>query len=189
MGAGLGGGSSNGAGFLWALNKLEEWNLPSLELAKQSLPFGADIPFFFHGPTALIQGIGEKATPVETKNYSFILINPNIHCSTGTVFRHFDKQPNIPKASKTPQALIDHHLGPNDLLPVVCDLYPEIKRFYHAVKEQYPALTMSGSGSTFFIPFAGSDPLQPIVETLTQQFPNYWIKAVHSAKETIKENV
>lgn len=187
MGGGLGGGSSNAAGFLYALNKYEQWNFSLKQLAKMGLKFGADIPFFFYGPTALVRGIGEKITPLPMKNSQhFVLINPNIHSSTGDIFRLFDSitPPVIP--TKTPKDILTHYYGPNDLLPIVCRLYPEINHFYTQTKKIYPTLSMSGSGATFFIPCNKSE-IQRIQDTLRKNFPSYYIDAVSSCPYTIKE--
>jgi len=86
MGGGLGGGSSNAATILVALNDLWNCNLSTDKLAKLGVTLGADVPIFIHGFSAFAQGIGEKLTPVAPEECWYLVSKPNISISTVSVF-------------------------------------------------------------------------------------------------------
>ena len=94
VGAGLGGGSSNGAYFIKILNEIFTLNLSKKDMQKISLNFGSDISFFFENETCLMSGRGEFLTPIskfknEFKKLKILLINPKIHLSTKEIFQEF----------------------------------------------------------------------------------------------------
>jgi 4-diphosphocytidyl-2-C-methyl-D-erythritol kinase len=91
LGAGLGGGSSNAATTLRAMNQLLETNLSRKELMELGLEIGADVPFFFLKGTALGSGIGERLKKIEVPNLWFVLIYPNFEVSTRWAYQNFDK--------------------------------------------------------------------------------------------------
>ena len=92
LGGGLGGGSSNAATTLKALNQLLETNLSRRELMKMGLEIGADIPFFFLKGAALGSGIGERLKKIELPHLSYVLIYPNFEVSTRWAYQNFDKR-------------------------------------------------------------------------------------------------
>ncbi|MGE4169481.1 MAG: 4-(cytidine 5'-diphospho)-2-C-methyl-D-erythritol kinase [Candidatus Margulisiibacteriota bacterium] len=156
FGAGLGGGSSNAAAFLRYLNQEAGWSLSLEALKKRALPFGADIPFFIEGGTALVRGIGEKMRPLEAGPWkAFVLICPPIHCNTAAVYKAFDATPAATKKpGPTPKALLTTHLGPNDLKEPVFALDPRFGAIENTLLEAgLGQVLMSGSGSTLFVPF------------------------------------
>jgi 4-diphosphocytidyl-2-C-methyl-D-erythritol kinase len=186
IGGGLGGGSSNAAGFITALNHYEKWEYSQKKLSRLSLPFGADIPFFFQGPTALIRGIGEKIQTLPSKeNLFFVILNPHIHCSTPEIFKLYDNNKGLKSPTKTPTSILNNHFGPNDLLPIVCKLYPEIQHLYKTLKLKFPNISMSGTGSTFFIPCSSQLEATSIENESRRQFPSYFIKSVSSCPQSI----
>ena len=85
-GSGLGGGSSDAATTLIALNRLWGLNLPRSELSAIGLPLGADVPFFLHGQDAFAEGIGERLTTVELPPLWFAVLWPQVHVSTAEIF-------------------------------------------------------------------------------------------------------
>jgi 4-diphosphocytidyl-2-C-methyl-D-erythritol kinase len=87
-GAGLGGGSSDAATTLIALNRLWGLGLPRARLATLALSLGADVPFFVGGRSALVEGIGERLTPVELPPRSFLVVKPAAGLPTADVFHH-----------------------------------------------------------------------------------------------------
>ena len=97
MGGGLGGGSSNAATVLVALNTLWQAHLPTEELAQLGLSLGADVPIFVHGFAAFAQGVGEKLTPVHPEECWYLVTRPDVSISTASVFSAKDLPRNTEK--------------------------------------------------------------------------------------------
>jgi 4-diphosphocytidyl-2-C-methyl-D-erythritol kinase len=180
MGGGMGGGSSNAAGFLLYLNHhYLKLSLPDLiTLAK---PLGADIPFFLVGGTALVTGIGENIRPLATLvDKHYLLITPPIHCSTADIFTAFDARPYLYKTIiPPPPTLLRHHLGENSLRTTVFNLYPEFKDLEKWVIKHKKDLYMSGSGATTFIPFESLSDCKDFYEKVIQAFPTYTVHCTY----------
>ena len=149
MGAGLGGGSSDAATVLLALNQLWSLGLTRQQLADLGLELGADVPVFVHGRSALAEGRGEKLQAVTLGQRFYVLVFPGISISTAEVFRH--------SQLKRDSELIDMSLaslesGRNDCEPVVLKMYPELKKIMQDLRS-WGQPHMSGTGSTIFLPF------------------------------------
>ena len=86
MGGGLGGGSSDAASTLIALNHLWETNLSKTELMRLGLQLGADVPFFIFGENAFAEGIGEELQPIQTPERWFVIIEPGVQVPTPAIF-------------------------------------------------------------------------------------------------------
>lgn len=96
-GMGLGGGSSNAATTLRLLNKLWDAGYKQDELSKLAMLLGSDVPLFLHGPLSVIRGRGEEVEPqAEPMSYAVVLVMPQLHCSTPSVYRAFDEIPSHP---------------------------------------------------------------------------------------------
>lgn len=150
MGGGLGGGSSDAATTLIALNRLWDCGLSRDELAALGLSLGADVPIFIHGRTAFAEGIGERFTDVAPPPAWYLVTTPAAGVPTPEIFRAPDLRrdtPAIPPADWQPG------FGGNDLEPVACRLYPEIARHLEWLRLRAPA-RMTGSGACCFAEFA-----------------------------------
>ncbi len=155
MGAGLGGGSADGAFALSMLNQLAEKPLPERELTKLALELGSDCPFFLKNSICFGSGRGEVLELVDIKlsGYYLLLVNPNIHVNTGIAYRQSTPSPapfNLRQISDVP---IDKwkNLVTNDFEKVVFPSHPEIellKNELYSIGAVYSS--MSGSGSTVF---------------------------------------
>jgi 4-diphosphocytidyl-2-C-methyl-D-erythritol kinase len=154
LGAGLGGGSSNAATTLRALNQLLEMGLPKKELMGMGLEIGADVPFFFLKSAAIGSGIGERLKNVELPDLWYVLIYPDFEVSTRWAYQNFvltnqQFHINLHKFLKTPDGISRILL--NDLEAVVSKKYPQIglmkKTLFSA--GALGAL-MTGSGPTVF---------------------------------------
>jgi len=154
LGAGLGGGSSNAASTLKALNQLLEIGLPTKELMEIGLGIGADVPFFFLEGSAIGSGIGERLKKIELPGLWYVLIYPNFEVSTRWAYQNFiltkrQFRFKFHKFLETPEGI--SHILMNDLEEVVSKEYPQIevmkKMLYSA-----GALgsLMTGSGPTVF---------------------------------------
>ncbi|MCY0965989.1 4-(cytidine 5'-diphospho)-2-C-methyl-D-erythritol kinase [Parathalassolituus penaei] len=150
MGGGLGGGSSDAATTLLALNKLWNIGLSLDELAAMGLQLGADVPVFVRGEAAFAEGVGEQLTPLpELPEPWFVVICPAAHVETARIFKHEQLTRNTPVISI--RTALEHG-GKNDCQPVVSMLYPEVakaltdlQRFSHA--------RMTGTGACVFASF------------------------------------
>ncbi|MGQ9508176.1 MAG: 4-(cytidine 5'-diphospho)-2-C-methyl-D-erythritol kinase [Thermodesulfobacteriota bacterium] len=155
IGAGLGGGSSNAAITLRALNQLFCLGLSQEELMEVGLKIGADVPFFiYEGESAIASGIGERLERVEIPRLFYVLIYPNFGISTHWAYQNFvltkkEFHFNLRQLSMTPQGISS--ILWNDLEEVVSKRYPEIK----TMKEMLLSVgalgsLMTGSGPTVF---------------------------------------
>ena len=124
MGGGLGGGSSDAATTLRALNHLWRTDLSIEELAVLGLQLGADVPIFVHGNSAWAEGVGENLQPLSLPELWYVVLNPGVHVSTAELFSH-------PQLTRDCAAITirDFHEGVglcNVFQPLVTELYPAV---------------------------------------------------------------
>ncbi len=150
MGGGLGGGSSDAATTLHALNLLWQLRLSTQQLADIGLTLGADVPVFVHGQTAFAEGVGEKLQPVALPDCWYLVVTPDAHVSTAAVFTH----PDLIRDSK-PLTLADLMTSPwrNDCQPLVERLCPQVAITLQWLVEYAPS-RMTGTGASVFAEFA-----------------------------------
>ena len=151
MGAGLGGGSSDAASTLLALNRLWSLRLPRERLLEIAVALGADVPFFVFGQTALARGIGERLTPMTMPTLHLVVAFPRAAVATGEIFA----APELTRS--TPSAKIDvfsEGYGRNDLAGAACARHPAVASALAALRELSPQARMTGSGACVFAPFA-----------------------------------
>jgi 4-diphosphocytidyl-2-C-methyl-D-erythritol kinase len=151
VGGGMGGGSSDAASVLLALNRLWETELRRDELMCIGLPLGADVPFFLQGEPALARGIGEALTPVSLPPMWITVIVPSVAVATAVMFA----APELTRNSLSVKMdVFSEGYGRNDLETVACVRFPEIRRALEYLRTRSPAARMTGSGSCVFAPFA-----------------------------------
>ncbi|MGX7653983.1 4-(cytidine 5'-diphospho)-2-C-methyl-D-erythritol kinase [Shewanella putrefaciens] len=146
MGGGLGGGSSDAATTLVALNTLWNTQLSTAELAKIGLKLGADIPVFIHGFAAFAEGIGERLQVVSPPEPWYLVIAPDAHVSTAEVFQ----DPLLPR--NTPKLAIDTLMSQawiNDCQKLVVSKYPQVAKALGWLLEYAPS-RMTGTGACVF---------------------------------------
>jgi 4-diphosphocytidyl-2-C-methyl-D-erythritol kinase len=150
LGAGLGGGSSDAATCLVALNRLWKLNWPATELAKLGLALGADVPVFVHGRAAWAEGVGELLTPLDRplapiEGY-YVILQPGVFVSTAEVFRD-------PELTRNSQPITIHGFlesgGRNDCLGVVRRRYPEVASAFDWLSRVGVA-RLTGTGACVF---------------------------------------
>ena len=160
VGAGLGGGSSDAATTLKALNLLWKIGLNDAELMHFAAKLGSDVPFFIKGKTSLCSGRGEKITPVEVKSeMNYLIIFPHINISTTMIYRNLkiDLTKKIIDVSfflnalKHPKVAGISKLLFNRLEEVIFTTYPDLLDVKKALDHfDFCGLSVSGSGSAFF---------------------------------------
>lgn len=169
MGAGLGGGSSDAATTLLALNQLWRTGLGREQLVSLGLKLGADVPFFLNGQSAFVQGIGDIMQPVDLPPASYLIFKPRIEVPTAKIFASSDLTRNTERvkisdfsgraffvSGDVKQHGASHgfaEFGKNDLERVVVQLYPEVSAAIQWLVSQGLAVRMSGSGSCLFAEF------------------------------------
>jgi len=172
MGGGLGGGSSNAATILLALNKLWQCNFSLEKLAALGLSLGADVPIFIHGFAAFAQGVGEKLTPVTPEECWYLVTKPHCSISTKEVFTAKDLPRNtakIPVNNDLAQGLsndVFSDLFHNDCQTLVINHYPEVAKLLAWLVEYAPS-RMTGTGACIFSRFTS----QTKAHALQQKLP------------------
>ncbi|GAB1394470.1 4-(cytidine 5'-diphospho)-2-C-methyl-D-erythritol kinase [Rhodocyclaceae bacterium] len=153
MGGGLGGGSSDAATTLLALNHLWHLGLSRERLQTIGLGLGADVPVFIHGRSTFAEGIGERFTDVTVPACDYVLTMPEAHVPTLDIFRSSDLKRDTPAIRPA-----DWHagFGHNDLELVACALYPEIAH-HLALLRFFGDARMTGSGACCFVGFADGE--------------------------------
>ncbi len=167
MGAGLGGGSSNAATTLLALNEIWQLKLTQDELIKIAATIGADVPIFIFGQDAIAMGIGDQLTAIKLPDQQYLVLTPNAHVNTAKLFAHPKLQRDIAVLSvetiKNKQADYVQTLTTpyqNVFTPVVTSLAPAVSaalRYLQGLEAQaLGTARMTGSGSAVFLPLDAS---------------------------------
>jgi 4-diphosphocytidyl-2-C-methyl-D-erythritol kinase len=148
--AGMGGGSSDAASCLLALNRLWALGLPLSSLEKIGLSLGADVPFFLRGRNAWVEGVGEKITPVDLPAARFAVVKPPRGLATKDIFSHPALKRDSNAATISGFAADPWGFGHNDLEPVARQLCPEVGEAIEWLGSQGLQARMTGSGSAVF---------------------------------------
>ena len=167
MGGGLGGGSSDAATVLIALNKLWQLNFSRQTLMGIGLKLGADVPVFVFGQNAWAEGVGEVLQTINLLQTYYVVLTPQVHVATAQIFKEFsNRSTNRLNSSVNSKMSLTKHTNPmtiadfsraphsetfnNDLERVVCEDYLEVANALNWLK-QFGLARMSGSGSSVFI--------------------------------------
>jgi len=152
IGGGLGGGSSNAATTLVALNRLWNTGFTVDELADVGRRLGADVPIFVRGSASWAEGVGEKLSDIELPEPWFVVIAPQVSVSTAEIFQSPDlKRDHAPITRDEFRAGAGH----NDCEPITCRRYPQVAEALTWLRGQAPQAAMSGTGSAVFAAFPG----------------------------------
>ena len=188
MGGGLGGGSSDAATVLIALNHLWSLGLSKTSLMELGLKLGADIPFFIFGENGWVEGIGEKIQPIQLPASHFVIVTPKVHVSTAEIFSAeeltrntfpttiaaFSEMLNLKQIGKEKQSLVFEYENVsfhNDLEAVVCQKYPAVNACLNWLN-QFTQARMSGSGASVFVAVESSTEANDIVKALPKEIAN-----------------
>ena len=162
MGGGLGGGSSDAATVLLALNRLWDTGLTRAELGQLGLMLGADVPVFIHGRNAFAEGVGEVLTAIELPPAWYVVLTPAIAVPTARIFAH----PDLKRDSKAIRIRgFSAGMAGNDLQAVVCSEFPEVARHLAWLSKHGPAM-MTGSGAAVFAAFGSEREAQAVLADL-----------------------
>ena len=166
MGGGLGGGSSDAATCLVALNHLWRLHLPTADLAALGLTLGADVPVFIRGRAAWAEGVGERLTPLypplAPPETNYLILKPNIGVSTADVFQD-------PELTRNSSPITIHDFlklgGRNDCLDVVRRRYPEVARAFDWLSG-FGSARLTGTGACVFLACESMDRGREIIGKL-----------------------
>ena len=172
VGAGLGGGSSDAASVLLALNELSGGMVAAVDLQEMALGLGADVPFFLLGRDAWVEGVGEVITPIEMPDQWFLLVNPRVHVSTQEIFqaKELTRSHEVGTIAGFLDEAVREEEWVNDFEPVVCSRFEEVKTLRRWFRG-YGAAKMSGSGSTFFLECRSESEARSIAKEVP---PKWW---------------
>ncbi len=175
MQGGVGGGSSDAATVLVALNELWGLRLPDAELAQLGLALGADVPVFVHGEAAWAEGVGEKLTPLELPQPVYLLVRPDATVSTADVF----KAPELTRDS--PAITIPGFLltgGRNDCEPVVRRRFPAVAEALDWLEGFAPA-RLTGTGSCVYAAMRDEAHARAALASLPRRWTGYVVRGLN----------
>ncbi|MEL4295016.1 4-(cytidine 5'-diphospho)-2-C-methyl-D-erythritol kinase [Shewanella xiamenensis] len=184
MGGGLGGGSSDAATTLVALNQLWNTQLSHDELAAIGLKLGADIPVFIHGFAAFAEGVGERLQTVNPAELWYLIIAPDAHVSTAAVFQ----DPQLPR--NTPKLGIDTLLSQpwrNDCQELVVSKYPQVAKALGWLLEYAPS-RMTGTGACVFGEFSSQQQALAALAKLPSDMQGFVAKGMNISPLIVRLN-
>jgi 4-diphosphocytidyl-2-C-methyl-D-erythritol kinase len=164
LGGGLGGGSSDAATVLIALNRLWQLDWPPQRLQALALSLGADVPVFIFGESALATGVGEELTPLALPPAWYVVLMPPVGVATAGIFQDQDLIRDSIPLTIPPFSFV---AGRNDLEAVVCRHYPEVAAHLVWLK-QHGAARMTGSGACVFAEFGSETEAREVLAGLPQ---------------------
>ena len=172
-GGGFGGGSSDAATVLVALDRLWMTNLSTDCLAELGLRLGADVPVFVHGGNAWAEGIGEKLTPIDSPARWFLIVDPGIHVPTAELFRATELTRDA--APTTMSAFLSGHVSGNAFEPVLRRRVPGIATVLEALA-RFGKASLTGSGGGCFVAFDAIEKAETALAALQGRW-KAWIAA------------
>jgi len=176
MGGGIGGGSSNAATTLVALNHLWHCGFSSEQLQSFGLRLGADVPVFVNAQTAWAEGVGETLQPIEMSKNWFLVAQPDCHVSTQKIFSHKDltrDSPNIKVAAFLEQG------GQNDCQALVRRLYPQVDEALNWFAKHGYSAKLTGTGACVFTQFATAEAAQQVLASLPKHLPGFVAQGIN----------
>ena len=176
-GGGLGGGSSDAATVLVALNQLWGIGMPLERLSVLGLSLGADVPVFIQGEAAWAEGIGEQLTPIQLPPVWYLVLVPGCHVSTADVFRDPELTRNAPRTT-----IRDFLAGrqENDCLPVVLKGYPEVAEAINWLSE-YAVARLTGTGGCVFAGFGSEAAAREVLAQVPEKFRAFVAEGVDNS--------
>lgn len=174
MGGGLGGGSSNAASVLVALNFMWHCQLTTTSLLALAKTLGADVPVFVNGHSAFAEGIGEKLQNTQITPSYYLVATPNVHISTQAVFTHSDLPRNTARMNMQDYKF---DLTQNDCEKLVCNLQPEVANLLNRLLHYAPS-RMTGTGASVFAKFDSIEAANEVVPFLPNGVTAFVAKGV-----------
>ncbi|KAA8729928.1 4-(cytidine 5'-diphospho)-2-C-methyl-D-erythritol kinase [Ewingella americana] len=175
MGGGLGGGSSNAATVLVALNTLWECGLSDQQLAALGVTLGADVPVFVMGHAAFAEGIGEILQPVEPEEKWYLVAHPGVHIPTPMIFGDAELTRDTPKR---PINVLLSTAWTNDCQPIAIKRFCEVEQLVSWLLEYAPS-RMTGTGACVFAEFATEHEARQVLNQIPSSVTGFVAKGVN----------
>jgi 4-diphosphocytidyl-2-C-methyl-D-erythritol kinase len=177
MGGGLGGGSSDAATTLMALNHLWQTGLTRAELMALGLQLGADVPFFVFGQNAFAQGVGEQLIALDTGARWFVVIEPGVSVPTAAIFASMELTRDSKPVKITDFSADPVDFGKNDLQVVAAKLFPPVAEALEWLTA-YGNARMTGSGSCVFCAFEQEHQADAALKSVPRRWKAWKAKAI-----------
>lgn len=193
MGGGLGGGSSDAATTLLALNKLWKLGFTRTRLMQLGLTLGADVPVFIFGENAFAEGVGEQLQAFPLPDAWFVVLSPPVHVPTMQIFTHpeltRDTNSITIRALPIGQRFATVGWLGNDLQAVACKLYPEVAD-YLAILSKFAPARMTGSGACVFAEFDSEVAAQDVLQQLPTKIKGFVARglAQHPLRDLVEQD-
>lgn len=175
IGGGIGGGSSNAATTLLALNQLWDTKLSEDKLAELGIQLGADVPVFIRGRSAFAEGIGERLQAIDIPETYYLVIKPGCHVSTPQIFSH--RELTRDTSTITIAAFFEQG-GHNDCEGIVRQLYPEVDLAFNWLN-QYGKARLTGTGACVFLAFDNEAQARQVFKLLPNKFQGFVARGVN----------
>ena len=185
MGGGIGGGSSNAATTLWALNRLWDVDYSDDKLKQLGVQLGADVPIFIHGHSAWAEGVGEKLTNIDCAEPWYVLLLLDCHVETKAIFSHsqLTRDTKITRIA----AFVDHIESEsdqsefrNDCEPLVRSLYPQVDDALIALSK-FGKARMTGTGACVFASYNTQQEAEKVCRQLPKQLQAWVTKGLNQS--------
>lgn len=183
MGGGLGGGSSDAATVLLALNQLWGLHLSRAQLQSLGLQLGADVPFFIFGQNAWAEGIGEVFQALDLAPKHYVVLTPDVHVSTREVFASKALTKNtlsttmLDFSRATKNGCFSSAVYKNDLQAVVCQQYPQVAQCVDWLN-QFSIAHMTGSGASVFAAFDDVASAQAVLAQCPKEYKSVCVSSM-----------
>ncbi|WP_159566294.1 4-(cytidine 5'-diphospho)-2-C-methyl-D-erythritol kinase [Budvicia diplopodorum] len=177
MGGGLGGGSSNAATVLVALNHLWQCGLSVEQLCKLGLTLGADVPVFIYGHSAFAQGVGEQLQPANPPEKWYLIAHPGVHIPTPTIFSDAELVRNTPKRSLL--TLLSSPFS-NDCEPIARKRFPEVEQLISWLL-QYAPSRLTGTGACVFAEFDTESAARDVLKKAPEWLHGFVARGVNAS--------
>jgi 4-diphosphocytidyl-2-C-methyl-D-erythritol kinase len=175
LGGGLGGGSSNAATVLVALNHLWQTGLSLGQLAELGLQLGADVPVFVHGFAAFAEGVGEQLTPVNPAEKWYLVMHPGVSIATPLVFNDPELTRDTPAREISQLLSTEFH---NDCEPVVRNRFREVEQLVSWLLEYAPS-RLTGTGACVFAEFDTESAARQVLELAPKNLQGFVARGVN----------
>lgn len=176
-GGGLGGGSSDAATTLLALNHLWQLHLATETLMQLGAQLGADVPIFIFGHAAFAEGIGEQLTAIAPPQPWYLVVDPGVHISTATLFNHPQLQRQCPTIAVDDW---QHVSTANVFEPLVRELYPEVANAYDWLVE-YAPIRLTGTGACLFGAFESQEQARAVLARMPTRWNGFVARGLNES--------
>lgn len=179
MGGGLGGGSSDAATVLIALNSLWNTGVSREKLMELGVGLGADVPVFIFGRNAIARGIGEKLNEINIKDAWYVVIHPGVHVPTAKIFKNIAVQVLTEQTDISIMRILETtQQRRNDLQSVVLSMYPEVNDVVSELSK-YGLPMMTGSGACVFLECSSEDGAAKVLKALSKKYNGFVAKGLN----------